>query len=213
MIAQAPKKPPLADASLPFASLYAPQTHPPGAPNTHTYQRGESSNDLVATITTDAPDYKRAAEGSKIAWESKRPYDSIVPPDLGTMDPQGMSDTEVFMMKPTIGVQDYVNEAGRQGYLIGAEFKPPGVWDHSNNERPRSVAERRKSVDAELDIMSEKSDARIVSARESYAVQACQLQIINQTGAASGFEMCFAPSTFGAGGANQNTSRIQHKEV
>ena len=32
-------------------------------------------------------------------------------------------------------------------------------------------------------------------------------------GAKSGFEMCFAPSSFGAGGPNQNTSRIQHKEV
>ena len=29
----------------------------------------------------------------------------------------------------------------------------------------------------------------------------------------SEFEICFAPSTFGAGGPNQNTSRIQHKDV
>ena len=34
-----------------------------------------------------------------------------------------------------------------------------------------------------------------------------------KNGAKSGFEMCFAPSTFGAGGPNQNTSRIQYKEV
>ena len=34
---------------------------------------------------------------------------------------------------------------------------------------------------------------------------------INQTGATSGFEMYFAPSTFGVGRPNQNTSRIQHK--
>ena len=34
--------------------------------------------------------------------------------------------------------------------------------------------------------------------------------IINKNGATSGFEMCFAPSTVGAGGPNQNTSRIQH---
>ena len=37
--------------------------------------------------------------------------------------------------------------------------------------------------------------------------------IINQNGATSGFEMYFAPSTFGAGGPNRNTSRIQHKDV
>ena len=45
---------------------------------------------------------------------------------------------------------------------------------------------------------------------------ASQSQIINQNGATSGFEMYFLlsdPSTFGAGGPNQNTSRIQHKEV
>ena len=30
----------------------------------------------------------------------------------------------------------------------------------------------------------------------------------NQNGATSGFDMCFAPSTFGAGGHNQNTSQI-----
>ena len=43
-------------------------------------------------------------------------------------------------------------------------------------------------------------------------VEASQSQIINQNGATSGFEMCFAPSTLGAGskrsnGPNQNTSR------
>ena len=43
------------------------------------------------------------------------------------------------------------------------------------------------------------------------APTASQSQIINQNGATSGFEMYFAPSTFGAGGPNQNTSRIQHK--
>ena len=38
-------------------------------------------------------------------------------------------------------------------------------------------------------------------------------QVLNQNGATSGFEMYFAPSTFGAFGAgvpNQNTSRIQY---
>ena len=40
-----------------------------------------------------------------------------------------------------------------------------------------------------------------------------QAQIINQNGATSGFELCFATSTLGARGPNQNTSRIQHKEV
>ena len=40
-------------------------------------------------------------------------------------------------------------------------------------------------------------------------LMASQSHIINQNGATSGFEMCFAPSTLGAGGPNQNTSRIQ----
>ena len=31
--------------------------------------------------------------------------------------------------------------------------------------------------------------------------------------ATSGFELCLAPSTFGAGGPDQNTLRIQHTEV
>ena len=38
-------------------------------------------------------------------------------------------------------------------------------------------------------------------------------QISNQNGATSGLEMWFAPSTFGAGGPTQNTSRIQPKHV
>ena len=38
-------------------------------------------------------------------------------------------------------------------------------------------------------------------------------KVINKNGATSGFEMCFAASNFGAGGPNQNTSRIQHKEL
>ena len=47
-------------------------------------------------------------------------------------------------------------------------------------------------------------------------------RIINQNGATSGFKMCFAPGSSqhqrcwapkGAGWSNQNTSRIQHKEV
>ena len=35
---------------------------------------------------------------------------------------------------------------------------------------------------------------------------------INQNAATAGYEMYFAPSTFGAGGPNQNTSRIKHKD-
>ena len=37
---------------------------------------------------------------------------------------------------------------------------------------------------------------------------ASSYQIINQNGTTAGVKMCFAPSTFGAGGPNQNTSRI-----
>ena len=43
--------------------------------------------------------------------------------------------------------------------------------------------------------------------------QARQSHIVNQSGATSGFEMCFAPIAFGAGDPNQNTSQIQHNEV
>ena len=42
---------------------------------------------------------------------------------------------------------------------------------------------------------------------------ACKsFRIMYKNGATSGFEMSFAPSTFGAVGPNQNTSRIQHNE-
>ena len=43
----------------------------------------------------------------------------------------------------------------------------------------------------------------------TYRLTNYKSQIINQNGAAPGFEMYFAPSTLGAGGPNQNTSRTQ----
>ena len=45
------------------------------------------------------------------------------------------------------------------------------------------------------------------------AVGSAKHTLLNQNGATSGFEMCFAPSTFDAAGPNQNTSRFQHKEI